>query len=113
LELFDEDELLSDKFPTGFSFSLWKYMAMDLGIHPIMHILYQYLKRNDYDKFIDEVEGSKKYFMEFSNGNIREYIFSDLFESKEEKEKRFNELKEKIKNRKNNLIEEIIKINME
>ena len=113
LGLFDEDELLSDKFPTGFSFALWKYMAMDLGIHPIMHILYHYLKKKDYDNFIDEVEGSKKYFLEFSNNNIKEYIFGDLFECRKEKEKRFNELKEKIKNGNNNLIEEIIKVNME
>jgi hypothetical protein len=113
LDLFNEEELLSNKFPTGFSFELWKYMAMDLGIHPIMHILYQYLKRNDYNNFIDEIEGSKKYFMEYSKNNIREYDFRDLFENKEEKEERFKELMEKIKDKNNKLVEEIIKINME
>jgi hypothetical protein len=113
LDLFNEEELLSNKFPTGFSFELWKYMAMDLGIHPIMHILYQYLKRKDYNNFIDEIEGSKKYFMEYSKNNIREYDFRDLFENKEEKEERFKELTEKIKDKNNKLVEEIIKINME
>jgi hypothetical protein len=112
LDLFNEEELLSNKFPTGFSFELWKYMAMDLGIHPIMHILYQYLKKKDYNNFIDEIEGSKKYFMEFSNNNIREYNFSDLFETTEEKEKRFTELKERIKDKNNELVEEIINLNM-
>jgi hypothetical protein len=112
LYLFNEEELLSNKFPTGFSFELWRYMAMDLGIHPIMHILYQYLKRRDYNNFIDEIEGSKKYFMEFSNNNIGEYNFSDLFGNKQEKEKRFNELEEKIKDKNNELVEEIIKINI-
>jgi hypothetical protein len=48
-------------------------------------MLYQYLKRKDYNNFIDEIEGSKKYFMEFSNGNIKEYDFRDLFENREKK----------------------------
>ena len=113
LKLFNEEELLSKKFPTGFSFELWKYMAMDLGIHPIMHILYQYLKRRDYSNFINGIERSKKYFMEFSNNNMGEYNFNDLFENKEEKEKRFEELKERIKDRNNVFVEEIIKINTE
>jgi hypothetical protein len=62
-------------------------MAMDLGIHSIMHILYQYLKRKDYNNFIDGIESSKKYFMEFSNNNIREYNFGALFENKEKRKR--------------------------
>jgi hypothetical protein len=111
LGLFNEEELLSDKFPTGFSWALWKYMAMDLCIHPLMHIMYQYIKRGDYNEFIKETESSKKYFMEYSGNNIKEYYFGDLFENKEEKEKRFKELREIEKN--NKFIEEIIKTNME
>jgi hypothetical protein len=94
LNLFDEEELSSNKFPTGFSFALWKYMAMDLCIHPLMHIMYQYIKRRDYNEFVKEVESSKKYFEEYSENNIKEYYFGDLFEDKEEKEKLFKELKE-------------------
>jgi hypothetical protein len=111
LDLFSEEELLSDKFPTGFSWALWKYMAMDLSIHPLMHIMYQYIKRVDYNEFIKEVENSKKYFMEYSGNNIKEYYFADLFTNKEEREKRFKELKGIVKN--NKLIEEIIKIHLE
>jgi hypothetical protein len=111
LDLFNEEELLSDKFPTGFPCVLWKYMAMDLCIHPLMHIMYQWIKRGDYNEFIKEVENSKKYFMEYSGNNIKEYYFADLFANKEEKEKRFKELKGIGKN--NKLIEEIVKINME
>jgi hypothetical protein len=111
LDLFTEEELLSDKFPTGFSWALWKYMAMDLSIHPLMHIMYQYIKRGDYSEFIKEVENSKKYFMEYSGNNLKEYYFADLFANKEEKEKRFKELKSIVKN--NKLIEDIIKMNME
>jgi hypothetical protein len=110
LDLFDEEELLSNKFPTGFSFELWKYMAMDLGIHPLMHILYQYIKRGDYNEFIKEIEKSKNYFREYSGNNMEEYNFTGLFENVEKKEKVFKKLKEIGKN--NKLIEEIIEINL-
>jgi hypothetical protein len=69
------------------------------------------MKRGDNNEFIKETENSKKYFMEYSGNNIKEYYFGDLFENKEEKEKRFKELKEIGKD--NKFIEEIIKINME
>jgi hypothetical protein len=49
--------------------------------------------------------------MEYSGNNIKEYYFGDLFEDKEEKGKRFKELKEIGKG--NKLIEEIIEINTE
>jgi hypothetical protein len=108
LDLYNDDELLSKKFPTGFSCTLWEYMALDLFIHPINHILYQYIKRKDYNEFINEVENSKKY----SNNNTEIYNFCDLFEHKEEMENHLNELLEIIKNSGNEFIEEIIKENM-
>jgi hypothetical protein len=49
--------------------------------------------------------------MEYSGNNIKEYYLGDLFENKEEKEKRFKELKKIGKD--NKFIEEIIKINTE
>jgi hypothetical protein len=110
LDLFNEDELLSNQFPTGFSFALWKYMAMDLGIHPLMHILYHYIKNKDYDKFIGEIENSEKYFMEYSENDIRVYNFNDFFEDKAEMIHRFNELSKINKN--NKMIAEIIKQNI-
>jgi len=109
IDLYNENELLSNDFPTGFSFALWKYMAMDLGIHPIMHILQYYLKKMDYKKFINEIEDSKKYFMEYSGNNILEYNFNEYFENKDEKINRFNELN-KVND--NEYIKEIIKINI-
>jgi len=109
LDLFNEDELLSNKFPTGFSFQLWKYMAMDLGIHPLMHILYYYLKKYDYNEFVNEIISSKKYFMEYSGNNMDEYNFNDFFENKREKVERFKKLME-INN--NEIIKEIININL-
>jgi hypothetical protein len=112
LNLFNEEELLSKEFPTGFSFELWKYMAMDVYIHPIAHILYHYIKRENYDEFIKEIENSKKAFMEYSN-NINVYYFGHLFENAEEKTKIFNGLKNIIDNKENKFVEEIIKINIE
>jgi hypothetical protein len=111
LELFDEEELSGNKFPTGFSFELWKYMAMDLGIHPLMHILYHNIKRMDYHEFIKEIERSRKYFIEYSGNDIKEYDFTGLFENREGKEEGFKELKEIGKG--NKLIEEIIELNIE
>ena len=106
LILFTDDELLSKEYPTGFPCALWEYMALDLFIHPINHILYQYIKRKDYNKFINEIEKSKEY----SNNNVAIYNFGNLFEQKEEKERHFNELMNTIKN--NKFIGEIIKVNM-
>ena len=113
LDLYSEEELLSDKFPIGFTCELWKYMAMDLGLHPLTHIMYQYIKREDYDEFIEEVRCNKKHFMDFSNNDIKVYYFGELFENKSEKEKKLHELQCAIKNKGNKLVEEIIKINME
>jgi hypothetical protein len=110
LNQFSEKELWSKDFPIGFSFYLWKYMIMDLGIYPLMHILFHHLKKRNYNEFIDEIENSKKYFVEYSGNNMKEYYFGDLFENKEELKKRFNELKEVNKN--NEMIDEIIKINI-
>jgi hypothetical protein len=113
LKIFDEKELLSKEFPTGFSFELWKYMVMDVYIHPITHILYHYIKRNDYNEFIKLIKDSEKYFMEYSNNDIKVYYLGDLFENKHEKEKRFKELREIINDNKDEIIEKIIKINTE
>ena len=109
IDLYNENELLSNDFPTGFSFALWKYMAMDLGIHPIMHILQYYLKKMNYKEFKNEIENSKKYFMEYSGNNILEYNFNEYFENKDEKINRFNELN-KVND--NEYIKKIIKINI-
>jgi hypothetical protein len=108
LDLYTENELLSKEFPTGFPCTLWEYMALDLFIHPINHILYQYIKTSDYDKFINTVDDSKKY----SNNNTEIYNFGDLFEQKKEKDKCLNELLKKIKNTNNKFVEEIVRTNM-
>jgi len=110
LDLYNNDDLKSNNFPTGFSFEMWKYMVLDLGTHPIMHLLYYYLKNNDFNEFVNEIEDSKKYFFAFSDNKYSEYNFSNFFKSKEEKCEKLNNLMENYKN--NEIIKEIIKINI-
>jgi hypothetical protein len=108
---FGEQELWGEKFPTDLEFKLfWELIGKDTFIHPIMHILYQYLKRKDYNEFIKEIESSKEYFMEYSRNSIDVYFFADLFDDTVKKEKRFEELKEFGNG--NEMIEKIIKRNM-
>ncbi|MHB9295271.1 hypothetical protein PilKf_01013 [Pillotina sp. SPG140] len=109
LELFTEDELFSKDYRTGFDVELWRYMSMDLITHPINHILYQYLKRRNYEKFILESEDVKKYCGRYSDENDTIYYFKDLFKNEEEKKIILKDISEKYKD--NKLIEEIIKIN--
>ena len=111
LDLFNKDELLKCNFSTGTSCEMWEYMTWDLGIHPIRHILYHYLKNNDFNEFINEIENSKTYFLEYSENKLDEYNFNEFFENKMEKYERFKKLKENNIN--NKFIEKIIKINME
>ncbi len=104
LDLFEEKDLLSDEFPTGFSCALWEYMVLDLFLHPIQHIFYYHVKRGNYNEFIKTAESCKKY----SKNNMKIYDFSHLFEQKEEKEKHFNKLKDIAKNTDNKFLEEIM-----
>jgi hypothetical protein len=104
LALYDEDELFGKEFSKIVSFALW---YMDLFIHPIMHLLYQYMKKGDYDVFINVVESSKKY----SNNEARKYSFGAFFGNSEEQTLFFSKLNEKIKKEPNGFIEEIIKLN--
>jgi hypothetical protein len=40
LDLLNDEKLLKCNFSTGTSCEMWEYMTWDLGIHPIIHILY-------------------------------------------------------------------------
>ena len=111
MDLLNDEELLKCNFSTGTSCEIWEYMTWDLGIHPIRHILYHYLKNNDFNEFINEIENSKKYFLEYSENKLYEYSFNEFFEDKMEKNEIFKKLKENNIN--DEFIKEIIKINME
>lgn len=105
LDLYSVDELFGNEFPKVFSFILWEF---HLFIHPIMHILYQYMKRKDYNVLLELIEESKKY----SNSDVGKYFFKPFFKNTEERENFFKELLENIKNKHNKFVEEIIKANM-
>jgi hypothetical protein len=111
LDLLNDGESLKCNFTTGVSCEIWEYMTWDLGIHPIRHILYHYLKNNDFNEFINEIENSKKYVLKYSENRLDEYNFNEYFENKMGKNEKFIKIKEKNIN--NEFIEEIIRINIE
>jgi hypothetical protein len=109
LELFTEEELFSMIFQKKFEVPLWRYISIGLITHPIDHILYHYLKRRDYEKFIAEAEDVEKYCNDHSDDNDTIYYFKDLFNNDSEMDLIFTEILKEYKY--NKLIEEIIKIN--
>jgi hypothetical protein len=108
-ELFSEEELFSKEFPTGFDVELWRYASMDLVIHPINHMLYHYLKRRDYERFLSEAGETHTYCVEYSDDNDAIYYFQDLFESEENKNIILREIMEKYKG--NELLKGIMESN--
>jgi hypothetical protein len=111
LDLLNEEKSLKCIFLTGVSCEMWEYMTWDLGIHPIRHMLYHYLKNSDFIEFINEIENSRRYFLEYSENKLDEFNFDEFFENKMKKDEIFKKMKENSIN--NGFIEEIIKINME
>jgi hypothetical protein len=63
---------------------------------------YHYLKNNDFNEFINKIENSKKYFLEYSENKLDEY-----FENRIKKNEKSNKLKENNIN--NKIIEKVIK----
>ena len=111
LILLDNKESLKCFFTEGFSCEIWEYMTWDLGIHPIRHILYHYLKNNDFNEFKNEIEDSKKYILIYSENRLDEYNFNEFFDNKMEKNETFEKMKENNTN--NEFIRNIIKINID
>jgi hypothetical protein len=110
---YDEEELLSKEFPAGFSLDLWKDMAMDVYIHPIIHIPHRYIKRKDYNEFIELMKGGGKNFTAYSDDDIKVYYFGDLFKNTYEKEKRLRALKALMNDNKDETAVKAIRIHME
>jgi hypothetical protein len=111
MKLYTDDELLKKTFPSGFPFELWRYMALDVYIHPIMHLLHYYLKTEDYTALTSEVNNCINNFLEYANNDISIFNFNEFYENSIERISQFEKLKEKIKN--NEIIESIIKVNIQ
>jgi len=69
VSLFSNNEINLDTFNTGFKMELWRYMLMDTVIHPIQHVLYQYLKNNKYKKIEEILSNTENVFTQYSNEN--------------------------------------------
>lgn len=68
VSLFSNSEINADSFDTGFKMELWRYMLLDTVIHPVQHILYQYLKNDEYGTLIEVLKSSKALFEKYSEG---------------------------------------------
>jgi hypothetical protein len=95
IDMFTKNEFLDKTFPTGFDFELWRYIAMDMYIHPIMHLLHYYLKLGNYEKFSDTIKYSYKNFFKYSNNNIEVFNFNGFYENTKIKIEQFSILKKR------------------
>ena len=68
VSIFSNKDMDLDTFDTGFKMELWRYIIMDMVIHPIQHIIYQYLKKNEYNRIAEVIENSKTIFGKYSPG---------------------------------------------
>jgi hypothetical protein len=69
VSLFSNNEMDLNTFDTGFKMELWRYMIMDTVIHPVQHIIFQNLKKDQYDKIVEVITMSKVIFEKYSAGN--------------------------------------------
>jgi hypothetical protein len=110
IDLYIQEELLDNTLPTGFNCELWRYILLDLYIHPIMHLLHYYLKKGRQNKFVEIVNTVYDNFMEYSNKNIKVFDFEGYYEDNLKKKEQLNKLLEDKIN--NEIIRKIIEINM-
>lgn len=90
VSLYSNTEVNLDTFDTGFNMELWRYMFMDTVIHPVQHILYQYLKKREYGKVSEAIGKSKEAFEEYSEGK-QAYKLSEFAVDRPEYQKRLAE----------------------
>lgn len=67
--LFSDADINADTFDTGFKMDLWRYMLMDTVIHPVQHVLYQYLKKGAHDKLVAAITRGADAFGKYAEGN--------------------------------------------
>jgi len=78
IKQYSDEELPSKQFNTGFSFELWRYMMLDGVIHPNRHLIYHYLKRQDFPRLISLLDQKKNTFEVYSGGKINIYDFGEF-----------------------------------
>jgi len=108
ISLFSNNDINLDTFETGFKMELWRYMLLDSVIHPIQHILYQYLKKNEYKKIAAIVSGTKDTFEQYSEEK-KGYKLQEFEIERSEYQNKLNELQRKYSNDKE--VKQFIQIN--
>ncbi len=68
VSLFSDGDINLDTFDTGFKMELWRYMLMDTVIHPVLHVIYQHLKKSEYREMVDAIVASDATFERYSVG---------------------------------------------
>ena len=69
IALYSNNDINLDTFDTGFNMELWRYMLLDTVIHPVQHVIYQYLK---YDKYLEVnfiIQKTASIFNQYSSVN--------------------------------------------
>jgi hypothetical protein len=80
INMYAEDELSDKTLPTGYNFEMWRYIAMDMYIHPTKHLLHYYFKTDNHNEFKDMITHSFNNFMEYSNNDLTVFNFFDFYE---------------------------------
>ena len=89
-----------DTFDTGFKMELWRYMLLDTVIHPVQHVIYQYLKNNKYEEINKIILNTTNIFDKYSSINDGYKLFEFEIE-REEYQKKLKELEKKHSTNKN------------
>lgn len=92
ISLYSNDDINLKTFETGFAMELWRYMLMDTVIHPIQHVIYQYIKHAMYSDVVDVIMASVMIFGEYSGG-MSGYKLSEFKIERDEYQKKLGELR--------------------
>jgi hypothetical protein len=106
--LYTNSDINLDTFDTGFKMDLWRYMLMDTVIHPVQHVLYQYLKNDQREKLVDTLLNTKEIFARYAPG-MDGYQLSEFELDREEYRNKLNELSRKFSDNKD--VQEFVRVN--
>ena len=99
IALYSNNDINLDSFDTGFEMELWRYMLLDTVIHPVQHVLYQYLKKNKYEMINDIILKVTDIFDQYSS--IDEgYKLLEFDIEREEYQKKLKELENRYSSNK-------------
>jgi hypothetical protein len=84
IEVFDNSELQEQGKLSGFNAPLWRYIIIDSFLHPVAHIIFYYLKIQDFSKAFKILESNYLLITELDNCEaiMQDYFyFGDLLEN--------------------------------